>query len=95
MPPDFLSLAIEHVVNNSYLTLTSKGRKARSNPIRSEKVSILSLRTFFRATYHLLRGFGQVYVRRHFLTPPQKVDVYNKRVMDLVCCEAQVEVILV
>ncbi|XP_024394223.1 uncharacterized protein [Physcomitrium patens] len=31
----------------------------------------------------------EVYVRRHFLTPPQKVDVYNKRVMDLVCCEAQ------
>lgn len=31
----------------------------------------------------------EVYVRRHFLTPPQNVDSYNKRVMSLVCCEAQ------
>jgi len=33
---------------------------------------------------------GQVYVRRHFLMPPQTIDSYNKRVMAVVCCEAQV-----
>lgn len=33
--------------------------------------------------------FMQVYVRRHFLTPPQSIDKYNKLVMGVVCCEAQ------
>lgn len=32
----------------------------------------------------------QLYVRRHFLTPPQTMDKFNQRVMALVCCEAQV-----
>jgi ribonuclease-3 family protein len=31
----------------------------------------------------------EVYVRRHFLMPPQTIDSYNKRVMAVVCCEAQ------
>lgn len=31
----------------------------------------------------------EVYARRHFLTPPQDVNTYSKRVMNLVCCEAQ------
>jgi ribonuclease-3 family protein len=33
---------------------------------------------------------GQVYVRCHFLTPPQSIDKYTGRVTALVCCEAQV-----
>ncbi|KAG6550832.1 hypothetical protein Mapa_007628 [Marchantia paleacea] len=31
----------------------------------------------------------ELYVRRHFLTPPQTMDKFNQRVMALVCCEAQ------
>ncbi|KAL2611525.1 hypothetical protein R1flu_023217 [Riccia fluitans] len=31
----------------------------------------------------------ELYVRRHFLTPPQSMDKYNQQVMALVCCEAQ------
>lgn len=36
------------------------------------------------------RDMGQVYVRCHFLTPPQSIDKYTGRVTALVCCEAQV-----
>jgi hypothetical protein len=32
----------------------------------------------------------EVYVRCHFLTPPQSIDKYTGRVTALVCCEAQV-----
>ncbi|CAM6105824.1 unnamed protein product [Calypogeia fissa] len=31
----------------------------------------------------------ELYVRRHFLTPPQSMEKYNQRVTALVCCEAQ------
>ncbi|XP_002984137.2 uncharacterized protein LOC9643891 [Selaginella moellendorffii] len=31
----------------------------------------------------------ELYVRRHFLTPPQSMDKYNACVMAVVCCEAQ------
>lgn len=31
----------------------------------------------------------QLYVRCHFLAPPQSIDKYNALVMGLVCCEAQ------
>jgi ribonuclease-3 family protein len=31
----------------------------------------------------------ELYVRRHFLTPPQSMDNYNRQVTALVCCEAQ------
>eukprot|EP00250_Pteridium_aquilinum_P010458 c19403_g1_i3 orf=60-791(+) len=31
----------------------------------------------------------QLYVRCHFLSPPQAIDKYNTLVMGLVCCEAQ------
>lgn len=31
----------------------------------------------------------ELYVRCHFLTPPQSIDRYNTLVMGLVCCEAQ------
>lgn len=31
----------------------------------------------------------EMFVRRHFLTPPQSIEMYNNRVQALACCEAQ------
>jgi hypothetical protein len=54
-------------------------------------VNFIIIIIFFSCGFSTLEwDLGQVYVRRHFLTPPQNVDSYNKRVMSLVCCEAQV-----
>ncbi|KAJ7531318.1 hypothetical protein O6H91_14G040200 [Diphasiastrum complanatum] len=52
---------------------------------------IEKLRAFYNASSLAYLGDAvfELYARRHFFVPPQMVETYNNRVMELVCCEAQ------
>ncbi|KAL3682812.1 hypothetical protein R1sor_000834 [Riccia sorocarpa] len=67
------------------------GRQRQQQPWLPEAPAVEKPRAVYNAAALAYIGDAiyELYVRRHFLTPPQSMDKYNQQVMALVCCEAQ------